>query len=226
MKQIKSLAIIAIFSSILLFSCGKRDSSILKEQIKSDNLVDLVTRMKADKDVSVEEIGYFNNVLNQFAAAKDSLNNKTVEELINKERERIREASFANVLENAARNEINYTLAFSLQSMTPYDTNGQQFNILNYNFQNLYDKDVVAIQGFCEIYDQAGTIVKRFVIDIKKVIPVGRMLTQPYPYPHDPKNERDSFLRANFKALRIVWRPTLVEFTNGKKLTMTQKVAS
>lgn len=207
---------------VLLSACGKNDSNVKGMQVTLENLAEVAEKVKQDQSITKEEVDLLNSSINYYAPLKDSLKNKTVGDLITAERTRQNDVSRETLSNNLNRIEFNSSIAVAFDNMEKVQEAGKDMLVATYRFQNTAKTDIKLLKGFLDFFNQQGVIVKRYEIIIDKDIPAGKILTVRYPYGYDDNNERDKAIVANWKDYPRVWKPTLAEFKNGKKLAMKQ----
>lgn len=207
---------------VLLSACGKNESNVKGMQVTLENLAEVAEKVKQDQSITKEEVDLLNSSINYYAPLKDSLKNKTVGDLITAERTRQNDVSRETLSNNLNRIEFTNSVAVAFDSMEKVQEAGKDILVATYRFQNTAKTDIKLLKGFLDFFNQQGVIVKRYEIIIDKDIPAGKILTVRYPYGYDDNNERDKAIVANWKDYPRVWKPTLAEFKNGKKLAMKQ----
>lgn len=207
---------------VLLSACGKNDSNVKGMQVTLENLAEVAEKVKQDQSITKEEVDLLNSSINYYAPLKDSLKNKTVGDLITSERTRQNDVSRETLSNNLNRIEFTSSVAVAFDNMEKVQEAGKDMLVATYRFQNTAKTDIKLLKGFLDFFNQQGVIVKRYEIIIDKDIPAGKILTVRYPYGYDDNNERDKAIVANWKDYPRVWKPTLAEFKNGKKLAMKQ----
>lgn len=207
---------------VLLSACGKNESKVKGMQVTLENLAEVAEKVKQDQSITKEEVDLLNSSINYYAPLKDSLKNKTVGDLITAERTRQNDVSRETLSNNLNRIEFNSSIAVAFDNMEKVQEAGKDILVATYRFQNTAKTDIKLLKGFLDFFNQQGVIVKRYEIIIDKDIPAGKILTVRYPYGYDDNNERDKAIVANWKDYPRVWKPTLAEFKNGKKLAMKQ----
>lgn len=207
---------------VLISACGKNDSNVKGMQVTLENLAEVAEKVKQDQSITKEEVDLLNSSINYYAPLKDSLKNKTVGDLITSERTRQNDVSRETLSNNLNRIEFTSSVAVAFDNMEKVQEAGKDMLVATYRFQNTAKTDIKLLKGFLDFFNQQGVIVKRYEIIIDKDIPAGSILTVRYPYGYDDNNERDKAIVANWKDYPRVWKPTLAEFKNGKKLAMKQ----
>jgi len=207
---------------ILVSSCSKNESNVKSIQVTLENLAEVAEKVKNDQSITKEEVDLLNTSISYYAPLKDSLKNKTVGDLISTERTRQNEIARESLSINLNRIEFTGSVAVAFDNMEKVQEAGKDMLVATYRFQNTSKSDIKLLKGFLDFFNQQGVIVKRYEIIIDKDIPAGKILTVRYPYGYDENNERDRLIVSNWKDYPRVWKPTLAEFKNGKKLAMKQ----
>ncbi len=207
---------------ILVSSCSKNESNVKSIQVTLENLAEVAEKVKNDQSITKEEVDLLNTSISYYAPLKDSLKNKTVGDLISTERTRQNEIARESLSNNLNRIEFTGSVAVAFDNMEKVQEAGKDMLVATYRFQNTSKSDIKLLKGFLDFFNQQGVIVKRYEIIIDKDIPAGKILTVRYPYGYDENNERDRLIVSNWKDYPRVWKPTLAEFKNGKKLAMKQ----
>lgn len=220
----KIFLLLTIATVIFMSACNteKGQSEILNEKVTLENLPKLAAKARKDNKLTKDELSYFITGINYIQGSKDTLLNKTVGQIIDIEEKRQMDVIYSRLDENSNRVAINLALSFGISDFRALDTNGRKYNIFTYQLANLSNKNLVAVKGMVEFLNPQSALVKRFLIDINREIPVGKTLTQPYPYEHLDSNQRDMLVRSQIKTLRPVWKPTLVKFADGTELKLKQ----
>jgi len=220
-----SILILSLIASVVFigFGCSsQKNSPVFKEIIKNENLTEIVKKVKDDKVISKEDIDLFANGLARLSLMKDSVVLKTVGQVIESQKEFQKRVSLQGLDRSAVRAEMAFSHSFKFLNMKFFDTDTAKSNILFFRFSNLSDQDIENIQGYINIFNPQNQIVKKFPVNMKRVIPANEGLDiQTPPYKHDDKNPNDMLVRTG-KNLRVVWQPVTVEFKNGKKLLLPQ----
>lgn len=216
--KIFTIAFIFILSIGFLSSCSnKGQSGILKEVITKDNFVNIVQNMKNDKSLSIEELDLFEKGLARYGANVDSLIGKSVGQVIELQRNYIKDYQLNTLLAQANNLSIHMNLSFIYIGVQKDDKDTMKSNILHFDVKNKSNEAIKRVEGNFEFYDMRNEIVKRYpiLIDIELKPGVEQQITESYQY--EPTNPRDTTIRSQFVRLQAFWKPTLLEFDNGKK---------
>lgn len=217
----KKLFIPLILITILVVSCNQKQTSPLyKEKISKNNLIDLTKKIKNDKMMSHEEVQLFTNGLSRMVTNEDSIESKTIGDVIEYQREYLRENAVNNMVFNVNRVKMMDVLKMKYLGLVPRDTNNQQSNIIVCEVENTTEQDIKNLDGYLNFYNNQNQLVKRYNIKTKEAIEPGKKRIV-IPFIHDPENRLDVMMRTNNK-LRPIWNPTTVELEDGTIFT-TQK---
>lgn len=214
---IYGLIAITLFGLISCEQNSHKTPEFYKDTVTFDLLSNLKNVLDENaKDLTLEDVNYLNAAIRYYSPIKDSLVGKTIKELIDGQRERTLSTNINLVQATAFSTLFTQSIKFNIKDFqTVKQENGQELNVPTYQFQNISGKDIKKLSGVVDYYN-GDQLIKRFTIDIDKLIPAEKTLNQPYPYNHDAKNQRDVFVRENFAKLRKVWIPTVIEFADGK----------
>lgn len=214
---IYGLLAITLFGLISCEQASHKTPEFYKDTVTFDLLADLKNVLDENaKDLTLEDVNYLNAAIRYYSPIKDSLVGKTIKELIDGQRERTLSTNINLAQATAFSTLFTQSIKFNIKDFqTVKQENGQELNVPTYQFQNISGKDIKKLSGVVDYYN-GDQLIKRFTIDIDKLIPAEKTLNQPYPYNHDAKNQRDVFVRENFAKLRKVWIPTVIEFADGK----------
>jgi hypothetical protein len=213
--------LLIIVSIAMLASCGK-ESKLLKEELKPDNIADLSKRIAEDEKFSKEDLDIFLSGFSYFSSLKDSLKGKTVGDIITLERARQLRNSKEAVIQSMTRVEIMNSLIVGIDSLERAKEAGQEIIIFNFKFQNVSIRDFKNVKGFIDLFNEQGILIKRYIVEMNNIVPTGKMVSLRYPFAFDVNSERDRLVADNWQKYTKIWKPTLVEFTDGKKLTLNQ----
>jgi hypothetical protein len=196
----------------------------MKEVISRENITDIAAKMLKDESVTNDDMDNFSNGIAKFSMLNgDTLIGKTVGEVIDMQKESIKESSKNSLLLASTKSELVLSHKFKLIQFGKKDSADQKTNIISFKITNLTDKNILNLQGYLNILNQQNQILKKFPINIKKPIEAGQSydLYTP-PYVHDDSNENDRALRIEGNVLRPAWQAVLVEFEGGRKLGPVQ----
>lgn len=207
--------------SFILFSCsGEKKSALLDEVITKNNLISIYERLKSDKDISIEELEMFSNGLSSYNFSIDSVLGKKVWDIIEKQRANKRDYILKILNTQSANFQIHMNLGFKYLGVQKADSDNVQTNILHYELSNKSDKPIKKIEGDLEFYDLNNQIVKRFPVVVTYNLDKDKTARFTEAYKHEQGNPRDTIIRSKYVRLQALWKPTLLEFADGKKLTV------
>ncbi|MFW5662200.1 MAG: hypothetical protein ACOCZW_00630 [Bacteroidota bacterium] len=174
--------------------------------------------MKEEPNVSNQDIEYFTQGLN--FTPPDTIQSKTVGDVIESQKERIRNSNFQRAAQGAKKTQMYMHHHFKFAGMNTNDQEEADFNQIVYEVTNLGDKTITDIQGQIRFFSQKNDIIKIFNINMNKNIEPGETIRNAENFVHDPENNRDRIIRDNLKNLRGKWEPITITFEGGEKLTL------
>lgn len=218
--------VISTLLILSLISCSQeKKSKLLSTKITDSNLIELTQKMENDKDLSINDLKDFKSGFQILGQVKDSLIGKTVGDIIDYSRN-IKLTKEANEIKNIANVAMmNYSLTVQAKSINPSDNQTNMFNIASYSIENKTDKEIVEINGFINLNTtDKNELVKRLPLNLNaknlqgKTFKAGTTEQINYPYNHDPKNQRDNYIRQAPNNLRAFWFPEKIVFSDGTTL--------
>jgi hypothetical protein len=211
--------VVVLFIFLISFdSCSDKGSSgIKKEVITKDDFVEIIQKMQNDKALTIEDLDLFTKGISRYGANFDSLMGKTVGQVIESERDFIKDYQLKTLLAQANNLSIHMNLYFKYIGVQKDDNDTLKKNILHFDVKNKSNVPIKRVEGKLEFYDMLNQIVKWFPIsiDLELKPDVQERITQVYKY--EQKNPRDTTIRSPYVRLQAIWKPTLLEFKNGKK---------
>ena len=225
----KSLIYTVIFTvifSFLVVGCGKKNSTKLgNEVLKNDNIVEVVTKIKDENTMSKEDIDMFVAGLARMQESGDTIQNKTVTQIVDLQKEFLRKASMTGLLSTASRIQMNLNLSVKFTQKLKIDNDTVQGDGLEFVMTNLSKTDITGIKGAIRVVNQQGALVKIRPINFDKILlKAGESKTQREVWPHNAENQYDVALRET-KDLTAVWVVESITFSDGKKYTVAQETA-
>jgi len=226
MKKLTSLFLMAAFA-IIFMACGEKKAPTLGETITKDNMDQVIEKVTKDEVQKPEDIRLFIDGLTRIAAEdKKGFEGKTVQQIIDSQRALILESEVISMNQRFIRMKLAMNHNFGFLGIVPQDNEKGSVNFIFFEITNKSNKDIKNIQGALQFY--AGqTLVKNFPIVAKnvlngQVIKVGETKRLAIPFQNDPNSPRDKAIRENLKDLTKVWQPTLIEFSDGKVISIEQ----
>ncbi|MCK5741640.1 MAG: hypothetical protein KAH48_05430 [Chlorobi bacterium] len=222
----RTLSLIALISIVLLTSCDTADkqSELLDKVITNDNLAKIADEIKDDPLITKDEIDYFVNSLAKYYQNKDSLIGNSVGYLIEKEKLAVRNTSVLLMVTAATKAEMlmkYYVRVIKIEKLFNTKTE-QKLNRIHYDFTNIADKDITAIDGMMQFYTSKNQLIKQFELKINKdneVIKKDETKQFYESFLHNDDDPKDAFLREG-KDIQARWQPISVEFADGTKLSI------
>jgi len=219
----KSSTILVIILGLLLASCGK-DSVLKNEVYNNANLAEIVEKVKADKNFKKEDIEMFSAGIARFAATPDTINGKTIAQIIDQQKDYMRESSVAGLLNTA----LTTSHGFKYLGWQSQELDGKQYNLFGFILQNRTKQDMKRMLGLMKFVDQNNVMIRGFRINIAQIVKSGMAAQFNSTFPVEPNNASDEklieLLKAKAPNVYVVWQPELVEFANGKKLAINDNI--
>ncbi len=226
------------FVKILLFSVAiaiifigcqtEKKSPILDEVITKDNISKLTGKISSDKTFSREEIDLFATSLARMVINKDTVIGKTIAQIMDKERELMRNNSMTNLSSSLARFEILQNHQFKYIGLIPKDDAQEPMDIIVYEMTNTSDKEIRNIAGSLQFRNPLNqAVIKLYNLntaDLLKDQTIKPKETKKFAYPfrHDNANVRDSIMRIS-KNLHALWTPSTIEYSDGTVIKLPEE---
>ncbi len=222
MKSTLVLIISGLFGTLLLISsCTKVDNSPIKSEIfNTTNIPDIIDKMKIDKALKNEDIEMFSASLARNSMTLDSLNGKTIGQIIDAQRDFLRESSVSGLVTTA----VQVSHGFKYLGWQSKDEGDKKFNVFGFAIQNKSKQDIKHVVGLLKFVDETNQMIRGFRINVTQEIKANTLSQFNSTFPFDEKNQNDIKLRdmldKKVPNLYAGWQPTLIEYSNGKKLSL------
>lgn len=223
MTSIKNILICGIFLSLILVSCNEKKSPLLNKNVTSENITELVAELSGDKLISQTDFNSFANGIKSYNNKLDSLNGKTVSDIIKERQDAVRNANAVQTQRETTLMQLNHSLGFGIKGITPQkDKAGNDYNVAVFQVQNKSEKEIAIVKGIINIKVKANNnIIKQLPVTINRPIKADKqVVNMQNPYKHDANNQRDVLMRANLDKMVADWQPRYIEFTDGSKIEM------
>lgn len=216
------LGVIAI--SFLIVSCEqKAESPILKEKFEMNNLPELVEKIKSDNNLTIEEIDLFNGALQSNATRLDSIDGKTIGEIINTYKTNLKKLSVNKFL--------NTTIAMSVASRyvgwLPDSTNKTDIDAYKILLGNRSKKEMKRIFGRLTFFTNKKQIMGVFDINLLVKLPAGEQRLVLAKVTKNTQNKNVARIRQILETqpntLYAQWQVLEVEFADGKLISILNK---
>lgn len=90
---------------------------------------------------------------------------------------------------------------------------------LEFEFENVSDKDLTQAQGALQVEDASGTMLKNIKVPFQMDIKAGKTVSKSGKFPYNPKNDADVKLGATkLSELKITWQPQMYVLADGTQL--------
>ncbi len=215
------IALIAI--SFILSSCEqKKESPILKEKFDINNLPQLVEKIQNDKDLSDEEINIINAGISSNANRIDSLNGKTLKEII--------DTYMINLKKISINKFINTAIALNVSSRyigwIPDTTNKTGIDAYKIILKNNSKKVIKRVEGRLSFITNQNQIMGIFDVNLTVKIPAGeqRIIFAKTQNTTEINTTRiRQILETQPNILFAQWQVVEVEFDDGELISLLKK---
>lgn len=140
----------ALALSFSLFSCefDEYSAPIFEEKFTESNIMELCEKVKAEKDLTAETITYFSNGIQRLSFVKDSLLGKSVKDVIESEKEYVKEFARNQMMSTAGIALLKLQTENSFYGVTKAeDVEKRDYNRLYFLFKNNSNKAIDKISG-------------------------------------------------------------------------------
>jgi len=228
MKNIVKILAVVVFCASISFigGCQKEEAKVKQEVINVANLPELLDKIKADEAFKKEDIDLFVQGLGRFAATLDSVNGKTVGQIINLEKDFLRKSSLLGLTTTA----MNIVQGFGYVGWQPLEQADKKYFQFGFAIQNKTKEDFKNVEGLLKFVTANNQLIKAFRIKIEQGVPAGKVQQYNSTFIMDQSNKNDILLNdvlvAKNPNVYTVWEPTLIEFAGGKKIVKDNPVAA
>lgn len=213
--------ILMIITISLLLSCSKDEysSPIFQKKYSANNFAEIAKQIENDKDISPENITYLSNGLKRLSFNKDSIDGKTIKDIILSEKEYVYQYTLSELkkisdISILRLNTENKFLGVVL-AITPKK---EEFNKLYFTLNNKYSKAIKNISGELLFFyrpdmnkpDQRQ--LNPIPFSYNSVLKANAIDTVILNQPFDKNNETSVLLRNNTSNLSGVMNILEVEF--------------
>jgi hypothetical protein len=223
MKTLFKSTFVLGFICLLLMISGcsqQQESKLMKEVIKEDNFVELVSKIREDKSFTKDDIEYFVAALDRVRFVKDSVLGKTVGQIVETQKNIMREASLKNLNIYATREEMYFKMQMRFTQKLKLEKDTLNLNGIEFFVKNTSNKDITGIAGKIKVVNSYNQIVR--ILEVKYpniMLKAGQEAQQREFWKHDTKNIYDSTFRSN-PNLIAYWIPEEITFADGKKMSV------
>lgn len=140
----------ALAISFSLFSCefDEYSAPVFEEKFTESNVLELCDKVKAEQDITAETLTYFSNGVQRLSFVKDSIVGKTVKQVIESEKEYVREYARQQLSSTASIALLKLQTENSFYGVTrAEDVNKVDYNRLYFLFKNNSNKEITKIEG-------------------------------------------------------------------------------
>lgn len=217
-KHMKHIIII-LFLFILSNSLYSQESSspLLDQKISTTNLFEISQEIIKDNKISNEDIELFAKGIARLGVMNDSLNGKTVGEVIASQKNYLQRVYSKEMFGNAARVQMIMHHQFQYIAVQPQDEGDQKIDLVIFDVANISDKEITNLEGILKLYDKNNNLIKMYHIDSEVSIPVDKTERIGQPFFHDKENPKDEYIRSE-ASFRSIWQPIEISFSDGSSI--------
>ncbi len=217
-------AMMLLFAMFTLVGCEQKkpESAVYKEKITEDNIMEIADKIAEDKSIDKNEIEYFLNGMERLVNL-DSLIGKTVKEVIEEQKELVREVSIKSLKISAARQEMNMDMGIEFKQKLKAENDTINVDGVFFIIKNKSDKTINTVKGKIRFVNPQNQIVKIVDLGYENLnIEPGKEIEKKDYWNHDPENKFDQAFR-NTERLQASWLPERIEFADGKVVSIIEE---
>jgi len=234
-SSIIKIIFLLLVAGCLVFSCG----NVKDLKFTQDNKEQVLEKVKQSKDLTGEEVGLLMAALMRTGFTKESLDGKTVGQLI-KEQKTIRDEAEVKdkeakrLAEEAKKKEAEIAAQLSQYiTVAPYKKSFHEANIhsgdfqdrinITFVFENKGAKDIKAFKGITVFKDLFGEEIygTRLMRDDGLKAGAKKQWTGSIEY-NQFKSEHQKFRNTDLENMKFEWRPRAIIFSDGSKLGLEE----
>lgn len=215
MKKILIILFILILSNSLYSQ--ESGSPLMDKKISTTNLFELSKEIIKDNQISNNEIELFAKGIARLGVMNDSLEGKTVRQVITSQKNYLQRVYGKEMLGNAARVQMIMHHEFQYIGVQPQDEGDQKIDLVIFDVVNISDKEIVNLEGVLKLYDRNNNLIKMYHIDSEVSIDIGKTERIGQPFFHDEENPKDEFIRSE-ETFRSIWQPIEISFADGTSI--------
>ena len=220
----RSLKIILIIVGISIFTFSacdnKKESAIRNEVISDNNITEIITKIKNDKDITKEEIDLITAAFTRYVNTPDSLKGKKIGDLIDQQSERRRKTS----LNSLVTTSIGLFHQFGFIGWEPSAKDLDTFNVFKFVIHNKSKKDIKEVQGLLKFVTSGNQLIRAFPVIVNQEIKAEK--NQPFQsvYKLDKNSKSDVLLHQLLKNktpnVIPMWQATKIVFADGSEIVV------
>lgn len=212
----KMFAITLVLALIALIGCEQKqtDSPIMKDTLSKNNMMEVAKKISEDPNFSKDDIEFLIVGMERLMNV-DSLEGKTVKEVIDSQRELVRSVSIQNLKNSAARQQMNSNAKIEFKQKLKLENDTLNVDGVEFVIKNKSGKTITTITGRIRFVNQQNQIVK--IVDVKYenlTLADAADLPKKDFWIHDPNNQFDIAFR-NSERLTATWIPEKIGFSDG-----------
>jgi hypothetical protein len=217
------LASLLICFVLISNSCSQQHNEAPRSAtLKFDkgNFSEIINQVKHDPTISQEDLTFFSNGLLRIGSEVDSLEGKTVGNIIELQKEFARKSAMTQMLNTS----MNINHGFGLIGWEPSVDGEKKFDKFKYAIQNKSNKNIQIIEGLLKFYTNNNQLIRIFPIKIDQKIGVDSTQQFESIFAYDSTNRSAVMLRrlmTNKTGNALpVWQPTYLQFEDGSIITL------
>ena len=223
----RTMIIFLAITALAISSCTqKAESPIHSEVFQISDIADLVTRIKSDKNFSKEDLDYLSAAMSRYIQTPDSINGKKISEIIEIQKEFVRESS-VTTFTNTAIGTIVSSRYVGWEADSVNKTNIQGFKIY---MKNRTKKDIKRVFGRLNFFTNQNQVLGLFDVNLTVSIPSDKEAIILAKIAANNQNNglnniqkiRETLENAP-NTLFAQWTVTEVEFSDGKMISLNEK---
>jgi len=224
MRKISFILVSVLITFVLISSsCSQQHnepsrSATLKFDV--NNFSEVINKVKHDPTISQEDLSLFSNGIARIGTDIDSLNGKTVGNIIELQKEFIRKSALTQMLNTS----MNINHGFGLIGWEPSSEGQKQFDKFKYAIQNKSNKSIKIVEGLLKFYTNNNQLIRIYPIKVEQNLGVDSTQQFESIFAYDSTNRSAVMLRrlmTNKSGNAVpVWQPTFIEFGDGSIITL------
>ena len=212
----KVFAMSIAFALFALIACEQKqaESSIMKDTLTKNNMIEVAKKIADDPNFNKDDIEFLTVGMERLMNV-DSLEGKTVGQVIESQKELIRYASVQNLKNSAARQQMNCNAKIDFRQKLKLENDSINVDGVEFIIKNKSGKSITGIAGRIRFINQQNQIVK--IVDVKYEnleLAAGTDLDKKDFWIHDSKNQFDIAFRTS-EHLTATWLPEKITFSDG-----------
>lgn len=213
-----------VFVAIILVGCEQKqtESPIMKDTLTKNNMLEIAKKIADDNSFTKDDIEYYLNGMERLMNL-DSLEGKTVKEVIESQKEIVRYVSVQNMKSSAARQQMNSNLKVDFKQKLKLENDSLNVDGVEFVLKNISGKTIKAVAGRIRFVNQQNQIVKLVDLSYDDLsLETGKDFDKKDFWLHDPNNQFDITFR-NTERLTATWLPEKIVFADGTIISVKEE---